>query len=209
MNSKIELKKGILIALEGIDGAGKTTQTKILQDALSKCGYSVSNFKEPTTGTWGLKIRDIARNGRDHVQLDDELNYFLLDREEDVEKNIMPSLENNQIVIMDRYYFSNIAYQGALGIDPEYIKKKNEVFPNPDLVIILDIAPETGIFRIENQRKEKPNEFEELNYLVHVRALFNKMDFANIQMIDGTHPIDKISKQILDIALDIIKPKIK
>ena len=98
MNSKIELKKGILIALEGIDGAGKTTQTKILQDTLAECGYSVSCFKEPTSGPWGLKIRDIAMNGRDHVQSDDELNYFLLDREEDVRNNIAPSLDNNQIV---------------------------------------------------------------------------------------------------------------
>lgn len=207
----IKLKKGILIALEGIDGAGKTTQAKKLLDTLTKEGYDAVCFKEPTAGKWGLKIREIALNGRDHITLDDELNYFIFDRKEDVKENIQPALDSNKIVIMDRYYHSNIAYQGALGIDPEKIRKKNESeekFPIPNIVIILNVAPNIGTSRIKKFRKEQLNKFEQEKYLVKVRNIFNDMKEENIQIIDGAHPIEEVEEHILNIAHNVIEPAI-
>ncbi len=207
MSTKIKLKKGILIAIEGIDGAGKTTQAKNLLDALKKEGYDAVYFKEPTAGQWGLKIRDIALNGRDHITADDELNYFIFDRREDVKENIGPALRSNKIVIMDRYYHSNIAYQGALGIDPEEIRRRNEIeelFPMPDVVIILDVAPGIGVSRIIKFRKEELNKFEQEKYLNSVRDIFKKMDQENIRIIDGSRPVDEMNEHILNIAHDII-----
>lgn len=207
MSNKKKLKKGILIAIEGIDGAGKTTQAKNLVETLKTEGYDAVYFKEPTAGQWGLNIRDIALNGRDHITADDELNYFIFDRREDVKENIEPALRSNKIVIMDRYYHSNIAYQGALGIDPEEIRRKNEIeehFPVPDVVIILDVAPRIGVSRIIKFRKEELNKFEQEKYLNSVREIFKKMDQENIQIIDGSRPVDEMNDQILNIAHDII-----
>lgn len=209
--NNIKLKKGILIALEGIDGAGKTTQAKKLLDTLTKEGYDVVCFKEPTAGKWGLKIREIALNGRDHITLEDELNYFIFDRKEDVKENIQPALDSNKIVIMDRYYHSNIAYQGALGIDPEEIQEKNESvekFPIPNIVIILNVAPNIGTSRIKKFRKEQLNKFEQEKYLVKVRNIFNEMKEENIQIIDGAHPIEEVEEHILNIAHNVIEPAI-
>ena len=78
---------------------------------------------------------------------------------DDVEKNIQPAMTEGKIVIMDRYYYSTIAYQGALGLDVETIREKNEKFaPRPELVIILDAPPKTGLDRITKGRKESKME---------------------------------------------------
>ncbi len=208
MSPNIELQRGVLIVIEGIDGAGKTTQTKKLQEALIKEGFDVVCFKEPTAGKWGMKIRDIALNGRSNVTAEEELNYFISDREEDVRDNIEPALKSNKIVIMDRYYYSNIAYQGALGIDLKEIQKKNEErFPKPDVVIILDVAPNIGISRIKRFRKEKLNKFEQEKYLAHVREIFKEMEQEeNVQIIDGSRPLYEVKDQIFNIAHDVIQP---
>ncbi|VVB90358.1 putative thymidylate kinase [uncultured archaeon] len=211
MSPNIELKRGVLIAMEGIDGAGKTTQTKKLQEILIREGFDVVCFKEPTSGKWGMKIRDIALNGRSNVTAEQELNYFILDREEDVRENIEPALKSNKIVIMDRYYYSNIAYQGALGIDPKEIQRINEnrCFPKPDVVIILDVAPNIGISRIKRFRKEKLNNFEQEKYLSRVRELFQGMEHEeNVQIIDGSRLLHEVKDQISNIAHDVIQPLI-
>lgn len=205
--SKNKLKSGVLIAIEGIDGAGKTTQTKFLQKMLIDEGYDAISFKEPTDGQWGMKIKDIAMNGRENVTPEDELNFFILDRKEDVANNINPALEDKKIVILDRYYYSNIAYQGALGVDVEHIQRENETqFPIPNVVIILDVAPKIGISRIQKLRQEKLNKFEEEKYLTNVRKIFRNMDQVNIHIIDGTRSIEEVKKQMLNIIHDIIYP---
>ena len=136
---KYLLKKGILIAVEGIDGAGKTTQVRRLKDHFSRIGLSVVTYKEPTDGNYGQLIRKLAKDGRDNVTPEDEMELFLKDRKEDCNINIKPSLEKNKLVLMDRYYFSSIAYQGSRGLDVNHIWNKNEkIAIIPDLVIILD-----------------------------------------------------------------------
>ena len=113
LEQRKQLKKGVLIAIDGIDGSGKTTQTIILFERLRKNGYPVVHLHEPTEGVWGQKIKDLAANGRHRVTAETEFDFFFQDRLEDVEKNILPTLKKKKIVIMDRYYFSNVAYQGA------------------------------------------------------------------------------------------------
>ncbi len=168
-----KLSKGFLVAIEGIDGAGKTTQAVLLEESLKKEGYPVLRLKEPGNSIYGDKIREIALKGRENISPQEEFELFLKDRMEDVKKNIRPALDAGKIVIMDRYYFSNIAYQGALGLDPFEIQRKNEeIAPRPDLTIILDITPGEAVRRIKN-RNEPPNEFEREKYLAEVRAIFN------------------------------------
>lgn len=201
-----ELNRGILIAIEGIDGAGKTTQTRLLAERLAKEGFSVITFKEPTEGEWGQRIRILANHGR-NLSAREELQLFLKDRHEDVERNIKPSLAEKRIVIMDRYYLSNIAYQGALGLDTNEIRQMNEEFaPIPDVVIILDVAPSIGQSRLVNGRKEKPNHFENEEYLEKVREQFQSMQHhKNVQVIDGSRTIGAVTDSMLNAVRSIIK----
>ena len=177
------LSQGVLIALEGIDGAGKTTQAQLLKDFLRQKGFEVVCFKEPTPGPWGRKIAEIARWGRKGISAQEEMELFLRDREEDVRDNILPALRENKIVIMDRYYYSSIAYQGALGLDPNEIKEINEQrFPKPDLVFILTIPPAEGIKRILSRGQgsgirgpQRSPAYEEETYLTRVAKIFHEL----------------------------------
>jgi dTMP kinase len=188
MAEKKSLKNGILIAIEGIDGAGKTTQARKLCEKLTSSGYSTLLLHEPTNGNWGQKIRELAQNGRNNVTPEEELEYFYQDRIEDVRDNISPALQQKRIVIMDRYYFSNVVYQGNRGLDPSSVEKLNEtVAPQPNLVIILDIAPSDSLKRIRDTRKDGPNHFEKEKPLEECRELFKKQfgNRSNVRIIDG------------------------
>lgn len=202
----MELSRGVLIAIEGIDGAGKTTQAHRLQSRLIGDGYRVSVFKEPTGGKWGQMIRSLALKGRGTAQ--DEMDLFLKDRIEDVQQNIMPAMARNEVVIMDRYYLSSIAYQGVLGLPAQQIQKANEeVAPKPDVFILLDVSPRIGIRRIEFGRQESPNHFEKEAYLKKVRAKFQEMaDESFIQVVEASEPLESVAAHVYNIATDIIRP---
>jgi len=118
--------QGILIIFEGIDGSGKTLQAKRVTNWLKQKGLPVVSFSEPTLGKYGKKLREIMHYGRHNLTPPEELDLFLKDRQEDVQYNILPALKQNFIIIMDRYYYSNVAYQSALGIDVNVIQALNE-----------------------------------------------------------------------------------
>ncbi|MGD9347860.1 MAG: dTMP kinase, partial [Candidatus Aminicenantes bacterium] len=142
------LLRGILIVFEGIDGAGKSTQAEILLKKLQDRGYPVVYYREPSDSKWGQEIKRKAQFA-DSLTPQEELELFQKDREENVKNNLKPSLEKKKVVVLDRYYFSTMAYQGAKGIDPEYIRRRNEAFAvRPDLVFILDVAAGQGLERI-------------------------------------------------------------
>lgn len=186
---------GVFIVFEGLDGAGKTTQIQLLCERLEQAGYQVVRLKEPTDGPWGQKIRHLAQGGRRHVSPKTELTWFLEDRRQDVDQNICPALARGQIVVLDRYYFSTMAYQGARGLDPEYIRQCNEAFaPPPDLLILLDISPAQGLQRL--QRDRKPDEFEQLAYLQQVAAQFAQMEFTYLRRIPATLPAEAVHDRI-------------
>ncbi|MCA9269530.1 MAG: dTMP kinase, partial [Planctomycetales bacterium] len=162
---------GILIAVEGIDGAGKTTLVRSLADALSQAGESIVVSKEPTDGPWGRKIRRSAAEGR--MSLPEELHAFVEDRKEHVAELIRPGLDAGKIVLLDRYFYSTIAYQGARGADvAQPTRDMLAIAPQPDLVLLLDADPAEGLSRISTGRQETPNEFEKLDSLAAVRAIF-------------------------------------
>jgi dTMP kinase len=177
------LSRGLLIVFEGIDGAGKTTQVRLLDERLQREGYDVVCLKEPTAGPWGQKLRQLAQHGRQQVSPVTELEWFLQDRREDVEHNIQPALARGQIVLLDRYYFSTIAYQGALQFDPEELRARNEAFaPAPDLLFLLEVTPELGLQRV--QRRGMLSHFERLDYLKQVAAIFAALQFPYLRRID-------------------------
>ena len=195
--------KGLLIVFEGIDGSGKTTQAKTLLRGLRARGIAAVFFREPTGGRWGREIRRKAIR-RDSLTPGEELELFVKDRREDVAKNLGPALAAGNVVVLDRYYLSTIAYQGAKGLDPGRILRMNETFaPKPDLVFILDVEAGTGLSRI-GDRKRKEELFEREDYLDKVRELFNGFRGRKIIHIDGTGDRKTISAVILEKVLQVL-----
>ena len=123
---------GLLIVFDGIDGVGKTTQSALTAQLFGERGIRCAYSKEPTSGPWGTKLRESAKAGR--LSPEDELDYFLKDRQEHVQNTIRPTLDAGGVVVLDRYYFSTAAYQGIRGFDFWEIIERNEAFaPRPDL----------------------------------------------------------------------------
>lgn len=180
---------GFLIAIEGIDGAGKSTQANLVQSVLQSRRLKVMQTKEPTTGQWGQMLRDSAATGR--LSLEEEINVFIKDRKEHVETKIIPALEDGWIVIVDRYYFSNMAYQGSRGMAPEEIMRLNESFaPEPDLLVLIDVDPKVGLERIRT-RGDRANHFEDSSTLTKAREIFLGIQKPYKFEIDGrAHPDD-------------------
>ncbi len=199
----MKVKKGILIVFEGIDGSGKSTQIQILRNILENKGLDVVVFREPSQGPWGQKIKEKAAFP-DSLSPEEELELFVNDRKDNIQKNLRPALAKNKIVLLDRYYFSTMAYQGAKGLDVERIRLMNEKFAiRPDLVFILDVDAGRALHRIKD-RKNKDLLFERLDYLVEVRKEYRRFEGKNIFHIDSEKTPEEISKNISSVVFEYI-----
>jgi dTMP kinase len=200
----MRLKKGVLIVLEGIDGAGKSTQARLLLKRLRVLGWKAASFREPTRGKWGREIKRLAKHAGS-LTPDEELALFIKDREENVRKHLRPALARKQIVVLDRYYFSTIAYQGAKGIDPALIRRMNERFAaKPDLVFVLDIQAGKGLGRIHHRRR-KDLLFERERYLAKVGKIFRALRGRAFVHLDAGRPMKVIHEEISARVLRYLK----
>ncbi len=189
---------GLLIAVEGIDGAGKTTVAATLAQWCGERGMLCALSKEPTSLKSGLRLRESAATGR--MTLEQELALFHQDREEHAARSIRPALEECAIVILDRYYWSTAAYQGARGADVGEVLDFNEQnFPVPDLLLLLDLPVEVGQRRIR-VRGDQPNAFENVDALESARGIFLELaskSAARCVKIDASRPWRDVSRECL------------
>ena len=170
---KTPIPGGLLVAIEGIDGTGKSTVAATLAQWCGERGLACVFSREPTNIGPGRKLRQSMETGR--LSMEEELELFRLDRKEHVERSIGPALAENQIVILDRYYWSNAAYQGARGADVAGIIAANEaIAPVPDLILFMDIEVPVSLARIHG-RGDVPNDFEERESLEKTRAIFTAL----------------------------------
>jgi dTMP kinase len=188
------LRTGLLVAFEGIDGTGKSTQLRLLEEWLRAQGEDVLATREPTDGTYGRRIRELYIN-RDACTPEEELELFIQDRKEHVKEVIRPALAAGRVVLTDRYYYSTAAYQGANGLDVQAVLDRNRFAPRPDLVILLTMPPELSAQRISS-RGEQLNAFEQLDALRRVSALFASFADPWLCRIDASQPAALVQEQI-------------
>lgn len=189
------LPRGVLVAFEGIDGSGKSTQATLLTDWALSHGLDAVRTREPTNGPWGMKVRESKVSGR--LSPDEELQCFLEDRKEHVATLIAPALARGAIVIIDRYYYSTAAYQGARGHDPLALIAKNREFaPKPDVVFLMDFDPRLGVDRI-NSRGGGQDTFESLPALTRSREIFLSLDEPHIVKLDAKKAPDELHASVL------------
>src|SRR5512143_738056 len=196
-------RRGRLIVFEGIDGSGKTTQARSLIRRLRRRGFQAVFFREPTRGRWGREIKRHARRA-DSLTPEQELALFVKDRRENVAKNLGPALAAGKVVVLDRYYFSTIAYQGAKGLDPGRIRRLNEAFAvRPDLVIFLDVDAAAGLGRIAG-RKTRDELFEREDYLVRVARIFVGFRGPRFVHLDGRGDKRAIGRAIWSLVAPLL-----
>lgn len=197
------MPKGLFIVFEGIDGAGKSTQCRLLLERLIAEGHTVHFDREPSDGIYGRQVRESATTGR--LSPEQELELFHKDRKQHVDELILPAKARGEVVILDRYYFSTMAYQGQRGFDPQSLREQNEAFaPQPDLLFILDLPVEVSIQRI-GARGEERTEFEKRESLEFCRKIYlglSNEPFTHI--IDCTQDIESIQQEIAQIALEAL-----
>ena len=157
--------RGALIVFEGIDGTGKSTHIQLLARYLRGQGIDVVTDFEPTRGPWGMKVREAAMSGQ-RLSLEEEIDCLLQDRREHVRNFIEPALAAGKWVLLDRYYLSMMAYQGASGANVEEIRECNEAFATvPDVAFWMDIPVEMSIDRMK-QRGNAADAFENEPFLM-------------------------------------------
>jgi dTMP kinase len=201
--------KGRFIVLEGIDGAGTTTQTARLAQRLKAEGVLVRTTREPSDGPVGTIIRQILAGrvvgpgglapGWATMAL-----LFAADRMDHVEAEVEPFVQQGGVILSDRYDASSLAYQsvssGRGGADAvEWIRSLNRYARRPDLTIVLDIAPEAAAARRE-ARGEAAQMYEQNEVQralsVFYRDLQQHMPKDRITVIDGNGSIDTVAERV-------------
>ena len=203
------------IVFEGIDGAGKTTQIKMLAARLKERGITCHISAEPTEYPSGKKIRE-ALAGRLAATPIEMAEMFAADREihnTHEGDGINACLASGTTVISDRYYYSSLAYQGTvLGFDTvAKLNLDNENIRRPDLCLFLDLTPERSLERI-GARADVPTEiYENREYLERTRKTFFdtferlKERGENIIIIDAYGSVDEVAQRISDAVLPIFE----
>ncbi|MFH7320311.1 dTMP kinase [Desulfurivibrio sp. D14AmB] len=203
----MSVKRGVLIAFEGIDGTGKSTQIELLARRLRELGLAVVATREPTDGPHGRRIREMFLK-RASLPPDEELRLFVEDRREHVIQLIAPALAAGKVVLTDRYYFSTVAYQGAAGHDPAALLALNESFaPRPDLVLLLEAPPAVGVRRVRELRRESLNDFEQEDYLRRVAEIFTGFHDSRLRRIDAMGDIEEVRRQVWPPVRELLAQK--
>jgi dTMP kinase len=191
------MKGGALIVFEGVDGSGKSTQLVLLAEAIRSAGREVVETGEPYDCEPGRKIREMARSARG-VAPQQELEWFLEQRRLHVREVVAPALEAGRVVLSDRYFLSTVAYQGARGLDAEMLLAESEAeFPTPDLVLLLEIDPGSGLARVATRGGHQEPAFEEAAFLERVAVIFRGLDRDYIAHIPADGDIATVHQRVV------------
>lgn len=194
--------KGRFICIEGLDGSGKTTHAHRLVQNLQKRGFDAVYTTEPSEGEIGKFIRASVLQGKKRVPRVVEALLFAVDRVEHLEKDVKPALKEGKIVVSDRCVYSSLAYQGAAGLDLEWIEEINRFALPPDLALYIDVPPEVVVKRI----RRKKSVMERLETQRRVKQVYMKfVDNGKLMPIDGDRKKSEVEQNILNLILNFLE----
>ena len=199
-------RRGPLIAFEGVEGAGKSTQVELLRQALEKAGHRVVTTREPGGTQVGERVRSILLDPASSLVPRAEALLFAAARAQLVEQVIRPALERGELVLCDRYLDSSLVYQGAArGLGAEAVAAVNRFATGvllPDLAVLLRLDPAEGLARGRGRRDRI--EGQDLHF--HRRVARGFLDLAAAEperfaVIDAAPPPDQVAAEVLAAVL--------
>ena len=197
---------GLFITLEGGDGSGKSTQSRLLLEWLSAAGHTVVESREPGGTDLGLELREIILHRRGYIAPRAEALLYAADRAHNIATKVRPALERGEIVLQDRYFDSSVAYQGAGRVlDGTEVRNLSLWAAEglvPDVTILLDIDVEAGRARLaESRSKYDRLEAEQRDFHSRVRDSYLELAAAEpsrFLVVDATLPVEVIAGLIRD-----------
>lgn len=196
--------KGFFVTLEGPEGGGKSTQQKMLAEALLLKGYEVVVTCEPGGDPVAQDIRKILLHTESPLAERAELLLYLAARAQHIQQVIIPALETGKVIICDRFSDSTTAYQGyARGLDIEQVKAINDFATKgikPDLTLLLDVPTEIGLARqLEKDRMGA----QSVKFHERVRQGFLEIAASEperVVVIDATKDMEVVHQEIMQIV---------
>ena len=203
------MRPGLFVSFEGIEGCGKSTQISRLSALLHERSIPHAITREPGGTAVGEGIRKILLNSETiNLTATTELLLFYASRSQNIQEKIVPALERGEVVICDRFYDASMAYQGyGRGLSLEFIEKLTDLVCagyRPDVTILLDIDPETGLTRARSRNSgqvedEGRFEGEDLSFYGRIRQGYLELAERNpdrIRMIPADRPIEEVASDI-------------
>ena len=195
-------KQGVFICIEGLDASGKTTHAHRLVKSLLERGYTALYTTEPSSGQIGKFVRTYILQRKKRIQTVVEALLFAVDRVDHIERIIKPAIKEGKIVVSDRYVYSSLAYQGATGLNLDWIEEINKFAISPDLAIYIDVPPEVVIKRL----KRKKSVMENFQTQRRVREVYiNLVKDGRLVLINGNRAVHEVAKDVLSTVLDFLK----
>ncbi|HOU52391.1 MAG TPA: dTMP kinase [Myxococcota bacterium] len=209
--------QGRFLVLEGIDGAGTTTQLRALAEGIAqqRPDLRVHLTAEPSSGPVGQCIRQILRGritGQDVLGRPGSFDpaslalLFAADRMDHLATEVLPLVREGWVVISDRYLWSSLAYQ-SLKTPWSLIQQANSLAPDPDLMVMIHVPPEVAMSRLEGSRPGF-DVFENLATLREVEQAYRQAlevrPPGHLLEVDGTLPIGEVARRILDAVLPLL-----
>ena len=214
---------GTFITFEGIDGSGKSTQLRLLNNFLRTRGCNVLLTREPGGTKLGLRLREALLDALEEVDPLTELLVFAADRAQHVRRVLLPALESGEVVISDRYADATVAYQGAgRGFSPELISQIVQLATGglkPDLTLLFDLPIGDATTRTTRRSTGKNAaargardrlDIEDAQFHARVRDAYLRIAAAEperVKVIDTSGPVERTHQRVTEVIVSFLKAR--
>ncbi len=194
------MSRGFLIVIEGIDGAGKTSVSREVVLRLEGLGYKALYTYEPYTEF----ITELLDKYWDEIDPKMQTLLMAADRYYHINKVVLPYMMSGYVVVSDRYYYSSIAYQGAQGVDPNWILEVNRFVVRPDIAIYIDVEPDVGLRRKSSSETRVKSVEANIDLIGRARRIYldlvSRGDLVLVNgMSDLRHVVDEVMRNTLNL----------